>query len=118
MAGSLRGGRRRDRLARATPGDLVSNATVGRQPARFLAGLARARKNVLITGGTAAGKTTLLRALASAIPAREQLITIEDSLELCLDHDSAAHPGVVAMQAREPQRPGWDPWAGKNEYQQ
>jgi pilus assembly protein CpaF len=74
---------RRDRLARATLGDLVRNASVDQPLARFLAALVRARKNVLISAGTTAGKTTLLRALASAIPARERLITIQDSLQLC-----------------------------------
>ena len=48
----------------------------------------------------------MLRALASAIPPDERLITIEDSLELCLDWDTAAHPDVVAMQSREPNTEG------------
>jgi pilus assembly protein CpaF len=70
--------------------------------AAFLAAAVRARKNILISGGTAVGKTTLLRALASAIGPHERLITIEDSLELCLDRDADAHPDAVALQAREP----------------
>jgi pilus assembly protein CpaF len=97
---------RRDRLAAATLADLTRNATFGPPLAAFLAAVVKARKNILISGGTAAGKTTLLRALASAIPAAERLITIEDSLELCLDQDTAAHPDVVAMQAREPNTEG------------
>jgi pilus assembly protein CpaF len=109
---------RRDRLARATLGGLARNATVDQPLARFLAGLVRARKNMLISGGTAAGKTTLLQALASAIPVCERLIDIEDSLRQCLDGDSAAHPRVVAMQAREPNVPGRDLCVGKNEHQQ
>ena len=97
---------RRDRLAAATLADLLRNGTVDRQLAAFLAALVKARKNILISGGTTIGKTTLLRALASAIPPAERLITIEDSLELCLDHDTAAHPDVVALQAREPNTEG------------
>jgi Flp pilus assembly CpaF family ATPase len=93
---------RRDRLAAATLSDLVRNATMTGEVAGFLAAAVRARKNILISGGTAVGKTTLLRALASAIPSYERLITIEDSLELCLDRDTQAHPDVVALQAREP----------------
>ena len=93
---------RRDRLSRAGLGELVRNGTVGEPLAAFLAALVRARKNLLISGGTAVGKTTMLRALAGAIPQDERLITIEDSLELCLDWDTAAHPDVVAMQSREP----------------
>jgi pilus assembly protein CpaF len=93
---------RRDRLAAANLSDLVRNATMTGEVAAFLAAAVRARKNILISGGTAVGKTTLLRALASAIPSYERLITIEDSLELCLDRDHDAHPDVVALQAREP----------------
>jgi pilus assembly protein CpaF len=93
---------RRDRLAVATLSDLARNATLSREVAVFLGAVVRARKNILISGGTAVGKTTLLRALASAIPPQERLITIEDSLELCLDRDTQAHPDVVALQAREP----------------
>jgi pilus assembly protein CpaF len=93
---------RRDRLAQASLADLARNGTLDDQMAGFLAGVVRARKNILISGGTAVGKTTLLRALASAIPPAERLITIEDSLELCLDLDTAAHPDAVAMQSREP----------------
>jgi len=73
---------RRDRLAAATLADLVRNGTMSGGVAAFLAAAVRARKNILISGGTAVGKTTLLRALASAIGPHERLITIEDSLEL------------------------------------
>jgi pilus assembly protein CpaF len=97
---------RRDRLAAAGLGDLARNGTIDRDLADFLGALVRARKNVVISGGTSSGKTTLMRALASAIPPHERIITIEDSLELQLDRDRAAHPDVVAMQAREPNSEG------------
>ena len=97
---------RRDRLERAGLRALVRNGTIDEPLAAFLAALVRARKNLLISGGTAVGKTTMLRALASAIPPGERLITIEDSLELCLDWDTSAHPDVVAMQSREPNTEG------------
>jgi pilus assembly protein CpaF len=69
--------------------------------ADLLRALVRARKNLLITGGTAIGKTTMLRGLASAIDPSERLVTIEDAFELGLDHDPVLHPDVVALQARE-----------------
>ena len=51
----------------------------------FLEMAVLARKNILISGGTGAGKTTFLGALAEAIPATERVITIEDAAELILD---------------------------------
>ena len=92
---------RRNRLTRVTLADLINNHTLDEQLAAFLSAAVRARKNILIGGGTAAGKTTLLRALATAIPHTERLITIEDSLELFLDADRDGHPDVVALQSRE-----------------
>jgi Flp pilus assembly CpaF family ATPase len=67
----------------------------------FLAAAVRARKTMVIAGGTNAGKTTLLRALANEIPAHERLVTIEKSLELGLDHMVGLHPDCVALEARE-----------------
>ncbi|GLH98816.1 CpaF family protein [Phytohabitans aurantiacus] len=68
---------------------------------RLLHAMVRARKNVVICGGPATGKTTFLRACAKAIPPWERLVTIEDTDELALDLDPA-HPDCVALQAREP----------------
>ncbi|AXK37707.1 CpaF family protein [Streptomyces armeniacus] len=92
---------RRHRLKRATMADLVRLGVCDDALARFLAALVRARKNLVVGGGTNVGKTTVLRAFASAIPPYERLVTIEDTFELGLDADVAAHPNVVAMQARE-----------------
>ena len=93
---------RRHRFARVTLADLRRAGTVDRAVEAFLAAAVRARKNVLVTGGTAIGKTTMLRALAAAIPPAERLVTVEDVFELGLDTDERAHPDVVALQAREP----------------
>ncbi|MEU7474338.1 ATPase, T2SS/T4P/T4SS family [Lentzea sp. NPDC042327] len=96
---------RRHRLQRVNLGELRSNGTISPELESFLTAVVKARKNVLVTGGTSIGKTTLLRALASAIPAHERLITIEDVFELGLDQDPA-HADVVALQAREPNLEG------------
>ncbi|MFD5317586.1 CpaF family protein [Streptomyces sp. NPDC127098] len=93
---------RRHRYRRVTLTRLRQLGTIDERLEAFLAVLVRARKNILITGGTVMGKTTLLRALAAEIPARERLITIEDTFELGLANDRQAHPNAVALQAREP----------------
>ena len=85
-----------------TLSDLVGLGTLDAGLQAFLAACVSARKNLLVTGGTGAGKTTMLRALCAEIPPSERLVTIEDALELGLDRDREAHPDAVAMQAREP----------------
>ena len=92
---------RRHRHAQVTLDALARLGTVDHAMAGFLSAAVRARKNILVAGGTSIGKTTLLRALAAEIPPHERLVTIEDTFELGLDADPARHPNVVAMQARE-----------------
>ena len=90
------------RYMKVTPDDLVALGTLDVALREFLGAVMRARKSCIICGGTASGKTTLLRAMAADIPAWERLITIEDSLELGLDRYPDLHPDVVALEAREP----------------
>ncbi len=63
--------------------------------AAFLRWAVAAGWNLLISGGTSAGKTTLLNSLSAAIPARERIVTIEETAELRL-----AQPHVVRLEAR------------------
>ncbi|MGW3627535.1 CpaF family protein [Streptomyces sp. NPDC000880] len=93
---------RRHRFPAASMSELVRLGVCDEQLAAFLRALVRARKNIVIGGGTNVGKTTVLRAFAHEIPPEERLVTIEDTFELGLDADRVAHPNVVAMQAREP----------------
>jgi pilus assembly protein CpaF len=79
------------------PDDLVANGTLGPRMLAFLAACVRGRANVVISGGTSSGKTTLLGVLSTFIPDGERLITIEDAAELRL-----ANPHVVGLEARPP----------------
>jgi pilus assembly protein CpaF len=63
---------------------LVELGTITHEMAEVLQGIVRARRNVLISGGTGSGKTTLLNALSAYIDDHERVITIEDSAELQL----------------------------------
>jgi type IV secretion system protein VirB11 len=65
--------------------------------AGMLAAAVRARKNILISGGTSSGKTTFLNALIREIPAEERLILIEDTPELTLGHANAI--GLLAARS-------------------
>lgn len=96
---------RRHRHRDVTLADLERLGTITRPLRGLLAAAVRARFNIVISGGTAAGKTTLLRALASEISPSERLVTVEDTFELNLDQ-AAAHPDTVALQAREPNLEG------------
>lgn len=64
----------------------------------YLAEAIRRRESILISGGTGSGKTTLLNVLSAEIPARERVVTIEDSSELQLQ----GHDNVVSLEARLP----------------
>lgn len=63
--------------------------------ATFMDLMVRFRKNILISGGTGAGKSTFLGAVAEAIPAHERVITIEDAAELIFDQEH-----VIRMETR------------------
>ncbi|BDZ58820.1 pilus assembly protein CpaF [Barrientosiimonas humi] len=64
--------------------DLVSMGSMPQQAARFLSAAIASGLNVLVSGGTQAGKTTMLNCLASAIPSHERVVSCEEVFELKL----------------------------------
>jgi len=77
--------------------DLITMGTMNAQVANFMSLCVRGRLNVVVSGGTGTGKTTLLNVLSSFIPADERIITVEDSKELQLQQ-----PHVLALEGRPP----------------
>src|SRR3954468_22908264 len=75
---------------------LVELGSLTSQAAAFLGAAVAAGLNIIVAGGTQAGKTTLLNCLAAAIPARERVVTCEEVFEL-----RVPLPDVVAMQSRQ-----------------
>ena len=80
-----------------TPRDLVDIGSLTAPMMEFLGACVRAKANVIVSGGTGAGKTSLLGALSSFVPPDERLITIEDAAELRLPQ-----PHVISLEARPP----------------
>ena len=78
-----------------TTDDLIAFGSMTKEMAIFLEEAVKARKNILVAGGTGSGKTTLLNVLSQFIPAGERVITVEDSAELKL-----THPNLVNLEAR------------------
>jgi type IV secretion system protein VirB11 len=72
--------------ARDASGDL---ARARREPVAFLRDAVKARKTVLISGGTSSGKTTFLNALLKTIPPHERIIIVEDTPEIADNHDNS-----------------------------
>jgi pilus assembly protein CpaF len=77
--------------------DLVALGTVSPECLAFLAACVKSKQNVLISGGTGTGKTTMLNALSAFIPESERIVTIEDSAELQLQQRH-----VVRLETRPP----------------
>ena len=76
--------------------DLLRFGSLTSQAGLFIGALARARKNIVVSGGTGSGKTTLLNVIGSLIPMDQRLVVIEDSAELQLPQ-----PNQVNLEARK-----------------
>ena len=64
--------------------ELVHIGTLSQRSVDFLSWCIQAELNILISGGTGTGKTTMLNALSAAVPERDRIVTIEDAAELQL----------------------------------
>src|SRR6266480_5482160 len=77
--------------------DLIRLDTLSEQAAEFIGQCVEGKLNVLISGGTGTGKTTLLNAVSASIPGSERIVTIEDAAELRLQQRH-----VVSLESRPP----------------
>jgi pilus assembly protein CpaF len=77
--------------------DLIEFGTMTSPVAQFLEACVRGRINILVAGGTGAGKTTTLNVISSFIPDDERILTIEDAAELKLQQ-----PHCIRLESRPP----------------
>ncbi|MGD8200777.1 CpaF family protein [Ornithinimicrobium sp. W1679] len=78
-------------------GDLVARGSMSPQMVELLQACVEAKLNVLVSGGTGTGKTTMLNVLSSFIPGDERIVTVEDAVELQLQQEH-----VVRLESRPP----------------
>jgi len=81
--------------------NLIGFGAISRPMAKFIKRAVKARKNIIISGGTGSGKTTLLNVLSAHIPEDERVVTVEDAAELQL-----AQPHVVSLESKPPNMEG------------
>ncbi len=86
---------RKFRADKMTIEDLIATGTLTRELAEFFRACVQVRLNIIISGGTGSGKTTMLNALSSFIPDTDRILTIEDPTELRLQQGH-----VVSLEAR------------------
>lgn len=84
-----------------TPQDLINFGSAPKEIFDFLELCVKAKKNIIVSGGTGSGKTTLLNVLSNCIPPDERIITIEDSAELKLVGNH-----ILSEEARQPNAEG------------
>ncbi|MCB1625162.1 MAG: Flp pilus assembly complex ATPase component TadA [Pseudomonadales bacterium] len=80
---------------RLGPAELIAGGSLDEAMMDFLAICVEQRRNVIVSGGTGTGKTTLLNVLSGLVPANERVVTIEDAAELQLTHGN-----LITLEAR------------------
>ena len=78
-----------------TSSDLVERGALSIEAADFLAQAVSQRRNIIVSGGTGTGKTTMLNVLSSHIARSERVVTVEDAVELQLDM-----PNIIRLESR------------------
>jgi pilus assembly protein CpaF len=81
--------------------NLIDFGTLTPEMAELLNACVKAKLNIIVSGGTGTGKTTLLNVLSSFLPANERIVTIEDAVELQIQQDH-----VVRLESRPPNTEG------------
>ena len=84
-------------IQRLTMDDLMEMGSISKAAARFLRAAVVDRRNILVSGGTGTGKTTMLNILSSFIPNKDRVVTIEDTKELRLHQEH-----VVSLESKPP----------------
>ena len=92
---------RKFRKNQLTIEDLVNFGSLNREMAKFLEACVVSKLNIIVSGGSSSGKTSLLNVLSGFIPAGERIVTIEDAAELSLKQ-----PHVIRAESKKPNRPG------------
>lgn len=80
---------------------MVTTKNLSTQISRFFRLISKCRQNIIISGGTGSGKTTLMNALSAFINEEERIVTIEDAAEL-----KVSRPHVVSLESRPPNLEG------------
>ena len=91
---------RKHRFELSALAELQDNGLIDEALSEFLGAAVRAKRNIVIAGGTGSGKTTMLRALLNEVPSDERIVTIEDAYELGLDRFEHLHPDYDMLQSR------------------
>ena len=78
-----------------TSSDLVERGALSPEAATFLSEAVSQRRNIIVSGGTGTGKTTMLNVLSSHIARSERVVTVEDAVELQLDM-----PNIIRLESR------------------
>jgi pilus assembly protein CpaF len=80
-----------------TMDDLINFGSITPKAAQFIAAAVKGKLNILISGGTGTGKTTLLNAMSAYVPGDERIVTIEDAAELQLQQEH-----TITLESRPP----------------